>query len=74
MFESVVRHSEAMRAAGETGGGTLIPALSGCRSCRTIQMIAAPVLGVCPECGGPLSVLDRTDAPGGDAQALQAAA
>jgi hypothetical protein len=74
MFESVLRHSEAMSAAGETGGGTLIPALSGCPSCRTIQMIAAPVLGVCPECGGPLSVLDRTDAPAQGAHPLQAAA
>jgi hypothetical protein len=53
MFEQAIQASEAMRAQNQ---GTLIPALSGCRACGTMHMIAAPVLGVCEDCGGELTV------------------
>ena len=52
MFEQAVQASEAGRQAN----ATLIPALSGCRSCWTTQMIAAPALGVCEDCGADLTV------------------
>jgi hypothetical protein len=60
MFEQAVQASEAMRRIAQ-GGGTLIPALSGCRMCQTTQMIAAPVLGVCKDCGADLTVLGSAE-------------
>ena len=59
MFEQAVQVSEAMQRAAQ-GGRALIPALSGCPTCRTARMIASPVLGVCEDCGGQLTVLHST--------------
>ncbi len=41
--------------------GLLIPALKGCPHCRTVQMISAPALGMCDDCGAELKVLAATD-------------
>jgi hypothetical protein len=59
MFEEAVRASEAMREGAEHMHGRLTPALKGCPHCRTSQMIAAPVLGTCAECGNELQVLSE---------------
>jgi hypothetical protein len=53
MFERLVETSEAMRDVEKR----LIPALSGCRDCKTLQAIASPVLGTCPDCGTELAVI-----------------
>ena len=42
--------------------GSLIPALKGCPHCRTVEMIAAPVLGTCDDCGAEMIVLGPADA------------
>ena len=63
MFEQAVQTSEAMRQAERQGRGALIPALSGCRACQTVQMIAAPVLGLCSDCGAELTVLGSGENP-----------
>ena len=65
MFEQAVQTSEAMQRATH-GHRVLIPALVGCRHCQTAQMIAAPVLGFCDDCGAELSVLSASSA--GDAE------
>jgi hypothetical protein len=54
MFDQAVEASEAVRESTGLTSGALIPALCGCLSCGTVQMIAAPVLGVCSECGADL--------------------
>jgi len=38
-------------------GGTLIPALKGCPTCRTVQQIASAELGICRDCGAEMVVL-----------------
>ena len=63
MFEQAVQVSEAMRQAARQGNGALMPALSGCRPCQTAQMIAAPVLSHCKDCGAELTVLGTTEPP-----------
>ena len=60
MFEQAVQASEAMQWAAQQGGRALIPALFGCPVCRKAQMIAAPVIGTCQDCGAELAVLDST--------------
>lgn len=64
MFGQAIQASEAMRQAERLGAGKLLPALSGCRSCGMVQMIAAPALDVCPRCATPLRILgpDETEA------------
>jgi hypothetical protein len=71
MFEQAVQASLAMQRAAQQDRRTLIPALSGCPSCQTMLMIAAPVLGRCEHCGDELKVLssaayqdDASEAPG----------
>ena len=71
MFEQAVQASLAMQRAAQQDHRTLIPALSGCPSCQTMLMIAAPVLGQCEHCGGELEVLtsatpqaNASEAPG----------
>jgi hypothetical protein len=63
MFEQLVKCSDAMNYASQQGGRPLIPALCGCLACGTTQMIAAPVLGVCADCGADLTVLGDGDSP-----------
>ena len=46
MVERVISHTEPLRDAGQTGGGTPISPLSICPSCRTIQTTAVPVRGM----------------------------
>jgi len=60
MFEQAVQASEAMQGAAQQGGRALVPALFGCPACRTAQMIAAPAIGTCQDCGAELAVLDST--------------
>jgi hypothetical protein len=36
--------------------GLLIPAMKGCPECFSVQMIAAPSLGLCSDCGSRLIV------------------
>lgn len=64
MFGQAIQANEAMRQAERLGAGKLLPALSGCRSCGMVQMIAAPALDLCPTCGTQLRVLgpDETEA------------
>jgi hypothetical protein len=57
MFEQAVEASEAMRQAAQYGDRALIPALSGCMACQTAHMIAAPVLGLCKDCGAELRLI-----------------
>jgi hypothetical protein len=57
MFDQAIQASEAVREAMGLGTGRLIPALAGCIECRTIEMIAAPVLGLCTGCGAELTVI-----------------
>lgn len=55
MFDQAVEAGEAMRESAGITSGALIPALCGCVSCGTVQMIAAPALGVCSDCGADLT-------------------
>jgi hypothetical protein len=63
MLEQAVQASEAMRRAAQLSHGALIPALSGCRTCGTVQMIAAPALGLCEDCGAELTLLSNSPEP-----------
>ena len=58
MFDRAVQASEALRHAAQQAAVLLMPARSRCRACNTVQMIAAPMLGVCQHCGAELVVLD----------------
>jgi hypothetical protein len=62
MFDQAVQFSEASRQAAGQMPGLLIPALQGCPYCRTVQMISAPALGTCNDCGAEMRVLDPKDA------------
>ncbi len=62
MFDQAVQFSEAFRQGAGQMQGLLIPALKGCPHCRTVQMISAPALGMCDDCGAELRVLDPEDA------------
>lgn len=53
MFERLVQASDAMREAN----ASLLPALSGCLACDTVQVIASATLGTCSDCGAELTVL-----------------
>ncbi len=57
MFEKIVRGSEAFRRDASQMRGSLIPALKGCPECFSVQMIAAPSLGLCSDCGSRMTVL-----------------
>ena len=72
MFEQAVRASEAMQRAAQ-GRQILMPALSGCRTCRTAEVTAAPVLGRCGTCGAELAVLSTAELPGYERLAERAA-
>jgi hypothetical protein len=61
MFEQAVQFSEAFRQGASRMQGSLIPALKGCPHCRSVQMIAAPALGTCADCGAEMRVLGPTD-------------
>jgi hypothetical protein len=61
MLEQAVQAGEAMRLAALHSHETLIPALSGCRTCRTARMITAPVLGVYKDCGAELTLLSGSN-------------
>jgi hypothetical protein len=56
MFEQIVRESEALGLGASQMRGSLIPALKGCPECFSVQMIAAPSLGLCSDCGSRLIV------------------
>jgi hypothetical protein len=43
--------------------GKLIPALKGCLNCQTVEMIAAPELGICAGCGATMTVLSASRLP-----------
>ncbi len=62
MFDQAVQFSEAFRQGAGQMQGLLIPALKGCPHCRTVQMISAPALGTCDDCGDELRVLDPKNA------------
>jgi hypothetical protein len=62
MFDHAVEIGEAFRQGASQMQGSLIPALKGCPHCRTVEMIAAPVLGTCDDCGAEMIVLRLTDA------------
>jgi hypothetical protein len=57
MVDRIIRTSEALEATTEGDAETLIPALCGCEACVTKQLIAAPSIGICAECGAERSVL-----------------
>jgi hypothetical protein len=59
MFEQAVQVSEAFRESAQQMHRSLHMALKGCPECRTTQMIASPVLGICEDCGSGLVVLPR---------------
>jgi hypothetical protein len=62
MFEQAIQAGEAGREAMHLSAGPLIPALYGCAACQTIEMIAGPVLGICPGCGAERAVISYEDA------------
>jgi hypothetical protein len=57
MFEQAVQASEALRKTEYK----LIPALAGCISCKTAEMISSPVLARCEGCGGEMRMLRAED-------------
>lgn len=59
MFEQAVLTSEAFRQGAPQMQGTLRMAMKGCPQCGTREMIAAPFLGTCEECGSTLQVIDE---------------
>jgi hypothetical protein len=67
MFDQAVEASEAMRESAGRTSGALIPALCGCISCGTVQMIAAPTLGICGDCGADLTPVSADQLTTGDA-------
>ena len=73
MFAQAVQASGAMQAA-QRQGGALRPAVSGCPVCKTVQMIAAPMLGRCEDCGDELTLLGSAEATGFGAPQEQRAA
>ena len=64
MFAQAVRTSEAMQEAAQSRGGALLPAVSGCRVCKTVQVIAAPALSLCKDCGAELTLLGSSEPQG----------
>ena len=75
MVDDVTRASEALRrAAADASFRPLIPALSGCPTCGTVIMVAAPVLTTCLGCGDVVAVLDRTSLAASAAHHLSVAA
>jgi hypothetical protein len=72
MFEQAIRASHAMQLTARRHHGALVPALSGCRTCRTVQMIAAPALGGCNRCENELTVPSSAESRGGSLKALGA--
>ena len=54
MFAQAVLASQALRQAMPGTACKLTLALSGCRLCRTVRIIATPVLGRCDDCDVPL--------------------
>lgn len=60
MFEQAVQFSEAFRQGASQMRGSLVPALKGCPHCKTVDMIAAPALGICADCGTDMRVLEPT--------------
>ena len=57
MFDQAIQASEALREAIDLKTGRLLPALEACAECRTMQLIAAPMLGTCTGCGAKLAVV-----------------
>ena len=56
MFDHAVEIGEAFGQGASRMQGSLIPASKGCPDYRTVQMMAAPVLGTCDNCGTEMSV------------------
>lgn len=65
MFDQAVKASEAVRESAGLSSGALIPALCGCVTCGTVQMIAAPAPGVCDDCGAALTAVGAGQPTGG---------
>jgi hypothetical protein len=59
MFEQTVEVSEAFRQSASRMQGSLRMALKGCPDCGRTEMIAAPALGTCEDCGANMVVLPR---------------
>jgi hypothetical protein len=57
MVDRIIQPSEALGTTTEGDAETLNPALCGCEACGTKQLIAAPSIGICAECGAERSVL-----------------
>ncbi len=74
MFEQAVQVSQALEQARGQDLGALIPALSGCERCQTVQMVTAPMLGACHDCGAELALLSDAELRGAGQSTLRAAA
>ena len=75
MVDDITRASDALRlAAADANFRPLIPALSGCPTCGTVIMVAAPVLTSCLGCRDVVAVLDRTSLAASAAHDLSVAA
>jgi hypothetical protein len=57
MVDRIIQTSEALEATTEGDAETLIPALCGCEASGTKQLIVAPLIGICAECGAERKVL-----------------
>lgn len=71
MFDCIVQASEALRTAAARDSETLFPALCGCEACLTTQLIAAPSIGICAECGAEQTVLMSASTPRAPDQELE---
>jgi hypothetical protein len=75
MVDDMTRASDALRlAAADANFRPLIPALSGCPTCGTVIMVAAPIITTCLDCGVISVVLDRTSVAASAAHRLSVAA
>jgi hypothetical protein len=57
MFDQAVAASQAMHQSIGCQEAALIPALCGCVTCGSVQMITSPVLGTCEPCGLALTLV-----------------
>ncbi len=57
MFEQALQASQAQR---HIPGGSLSPALYGCRDCGVQRMIVSPEPVRCADCGAPYAIMERS--------------
>jgi hypothetical protein len=74
MSEGIVQPSEALEEALLVSLRTLMLGLYPSKTCGSVQMIAAPVSGICIDCGTELKGLSSETPPGAAVPKIEIAA